>query len=58
MRALLWILAGIGIGLGAALLLSREPEPESAVQNDEAERTTQKTYGWGTKTLVGGKVPS
>jgi uncharacterized protein YjbJ (UPF0337 family) len=57
MRALPWIVAGVGIGVGVTLLMRLvDAEPDYATGYDEVERAARKTFGWGTKTLVGGKV--
>ena len=61
MKALPWIVVGVAVGLGVTLLLRfNEPKTESATGSDavEVESAARKTYGWGTKTLVGGKVAS
>jgi uncharacterized protein YjbJ (UPF0337 family) len=54
-------MAGIGIGAGLTMLLVNEYkdiQAESATGYGGVERAAQKTYGWGTKTRVGGKVRS
>jgi uncharacterized protein YjbJ (UPF0337 family) len=61
MRAFPWVMAGIGIGAGLMILLMseyKEIQAESATGYDGVERAAEKTYGWGTKTRVGGKVRS
>jgi uncharacterized protein YjbJ (UPF0337 family) len=59
MKALPWIVAGVAVGLGVILLLRRdEPETKSATGSDAVEDEARKTYGWGAKTLVGGKAAS
>jgi uncharacterized protein YjbJ (UPF0337 family) len=59
MKALPWIVAGVAVGLGVTLLLRLdEPETESATGFDAVESVARKTYGWGAKTLVGGKAAS
>jgi uncharacterized protein YjbJ (UPF0337 family) len=59
MKALPWIVAGVGIGVGVTLLLRlTEPEAEYATGSDAVESAASKTYGWGTKTRVGGKMRS
>jgi uncharacterized protein YjbJ (UPF0337 family) len=59
MKALPWIVVGVAVGLGVTLLLRLdEPETESATGSDAVESVARKTYGWGTKTLVGGKAAS
>jgi uncharacterized protein YjbJ (UPF0337 family) len=57
MKALPWIVAGVGIGVGVTLLLRLTgPEAESATGYDGVEKAARKTYGWGTKTRIGGKA--
>ena len=59
MKALPWIVAGFALGLSVILLLRlTEPETEYATGPDGVESVARKTYGWGTKTLIGGKVGS
>jgi uncharacterized protein YjbJ (UPF0337 family) len=61
MKALPWIVVGVAVGLGVILLLRLdEPKTESATGSDavEVESAARKSYGWGTKTLVGGKPAS
>ena len=59
MRALPWIVVGVAVGLAVTLLLRLEkPGTESATGSDAVESMARKTYGWGTKTLVGGKAAS
>jgi uncharacterized protein YjbJ (UPF0337 family) len=56
MRALPWIIAGVGIGMGVTLLLFNESEPEYATGHDGVERAARKTFGWGTKKRAEGKI--
>ena len=64
MRALPWILVGVGVGLGVTFLLRLDwPEPEaetgeveSEMGDDGVESVAEKTYGWGMKTRVGGSA--
>jgi hypothetical protein len=72
MRALPWILVGVGVGLGVTFLLSLDQpevkaetevesdtgEVESETGDDGVESVAEKTYGWGSKTRVGRKVQS
>jgi uncharacterized protein YjbJ (UPF0337 family) len=58
MRALPWIIAGVGIGLGVTILLFNESEPDYATGYDGVERAARKTFGWGTKKQAEGKVGS
>src|ERR1700737_3377431 len=58
MRALPWIIAGVGIGVGVTMLLFNEGEPSYATDTayDSVERAARKTFGWGTKKRAEGKV--
>jgi uncharacterized protein YjbJ (UPF0337 family) len=59
MRAFPWVIAGIGLGAGLTILLMNEYREGAAVSGtgyDGVERAARKTYGWGTKTRVGGKM--
>src|ERR1700716_4292829 len=56
MRALPWIIAGVGIGVGVTMLLFNESGPEYATAYDGVERAARKTFGWGTKKRAEGKV--
>ncbi len=58
MRALPWIIAGIGIGMGVTILLFNESEPDYATEYDGVETAAHKTFGWGTKKRAEGKVRS
>jgi uncharacterized protein YjbJ (UPF0337 family) len=59
MRALPWVVAGVGIGVGVTLLLRlTEPEAEYATGYDGVERAARKTFGWGTKQRAEGKAGS
>ena len=56
MRALPWVIAGVGIGLGVTILLFNEPEPDYATRYNGVERAARKTFNWGTKRRAEGKV--
>jgi uncharacterized protein YjbJ (UPF0337 family) len=56
MRALPWIIAGVGIGVGVTILLFNDAEPSYATGYDGVERAARKTFGWGTKKQAEGKV--
>jgi uncharacterized protein YjbJ (UPF0337 family) len=58
MRALPWIIAGVGIGVGVTILLFNDAEPSYAPGYDGVERAARKTFGWGTKKRAEGKVGS
>jgi uncharacterized protein YjbJ (UPF0337 family) len=56
MRALPWIIVGVGIGMGVTILLFNESEPEYATGYDRVESAARKTFGWGTKKRAEGKL--
>jgi uncharacterized protein YjbJ (UPF0337 family) len=58
MRALPWILVGVGIGAVITAVFFSEPEAEYATGYDSVEDAARKTFGWGTKTRVKGSVQS
>ena len=58
MRALPWIIAGVGIGVGVTILLFNESEPDYATGYNGVERAARKTFNWGTKRRAEGKVGS
>lgn len=59
MRALPWMIAGVGIGVGVSLLMKlNEQEPDYATGYEGVERAAGKTFRWGTKKRAEGKVAS
>jgi uncharacterized protein YjbJ (UPF0337 family) len=61
MKALPWIIAGVGIGVGVTILIfSGEvgSQPEYATGYDGVERAARKSFGWGTKRRAEGKAGS
>src|SRR5258705_12271635 len=58
MRALPWIIAGVGIGVGVTILLFNESEPGHATGYKGVERAARKTFNWGTRRRAEGKVGS
>ena len=58
MRALPWILLGVGIGAVITAVFFNEPEAEYATGYDSVEDAARKTFGWGTKKRAEGKVGS
>ncbi|MEO8736389.1 MAG: CsbD family protein [Edaphobacter sp.] len=58
MRALPWIIAGVGIGAGVTILLLNAPEAGYETGYDGVERTARKASGWGTQKRVEGTVGS
>lgn len=55
MRALPWIVAGVGIGAGVTILLLNQSQPQYSTGYDSVEDAAHKTFGWGTKQEVEGK---
>ena len=53
MKALPWIVAGVGFGLAAYLILN-QPPAEYATGNDAVEDAAGKTTLWGSKQRLGG----
>jgi uncharacterized protein YjbJ (UPF0337 family) len=58
MRALPWIIAGVGIGVGVTILLFSDSEPDYATGYTGVERAARKTFDWGTKRRAEGKIGS
>jgi len=58
MKALPWILAGVGAGVAITLLYLNENEPGYATSYDGVERAARKTFGWGAGKQAEGKVGS
>ena len=53
MKALGWIIAGVGIGLVTYVVLN-QPGPQYATGNDDIEDAADKTSLWGSKQRVAG----
>jgi len=53
MKALSWILAGIGVGLVTYVVLN-QPGPQYATGNDDIEDAADKTALWGSKQRLTG----
>lgn len=53
MKALPWILAGVGISL-ATYVLVNQPGPQYATGSDDIEDAANKTSLWGSKQRLGG----
>jgi uncharacterized protein YjbJ (UPF0337 family) len=47
-KAIPWIIAGIGVGIAAYVVLN-QPGPQSATGNDDVEEAAGKTTLWGSK---------
>ncbi|MCU1292432.1 MAG: hypothetical protein JWP08_1282 [Bryobacterales bacterium] len=58
MRALPWIIAGVGIGVGVTILLFNDSEPDYATGYSGVERAARKAFNWGSRSRVEGKVGS
>ena len=58
MKALPWIIAGVGIGVGVTILLFNDSEPDYATGYNGVERAARKTFNWGTRRQAEGKVGS
>ena len=58
MRALPWILAGVGAGVAVTVLLFNGNQPEYATGSDGVERAARNTFGWGAGKQAEGKVGS
>ncbi len=58
MRALPWILAGVGAGVAVTFLLFNGDQPEYATGSTSVERAARKTFGWGAGKEAEGKVGS
>jgi uncharacterized protein YjbJ (UPF0337 family) len=53
MRALPWIIAGLGLGFTAYFVLN-QPGPRFATGNDDVEDAARKTANWGSKQRLKG----
>jgi len=53
MKAIPWIIAGVGIGLAAYVVLN-QPGPQYATGNDDIEDAAGKTTLWGSKQRLAG----
>jgi uncharacterized protein YjbJ (UPF0337 family) len=53
MRALPWIIAGVGVGLAAYFVLN-QPGPQFATGDDDVEDAARKTANWGSKQRLKG----
>ncbi len=58
MKALPWIIAGVGVGVAATVLLFNGSEPGYATGYDGVEGAARKSFGWGTKKQAEGKLGS
>ena len=53
MKALPWIIAGVGVGIVAYAILN-QPEYQYGIGTDEVEGAALKTAGWGARQRVTG----
>jgi uncharacterized protein YjbJ (UPF0337 family) len=53
MKALPWIIAGLGAGIAAYIVLN-QPGPEYATGNDDIENAAGRTSLWGSKQRLSG----
>jgi uncharacterized protein YjbJ (UPF0337 family) len=53
MKAILWIIAGVGVGLAAYVVLN-QPGLQYASGNDGIENAADKTAFWGSKQRISG----
>jgi uncharacterized protein YjbJ (UPF0337 family) len=58
MKALPWIIGGVGIGAVVTYILFNTPQPEYATGSDTIEDAAHKAFGWGTKQRTAGKGQS
>lgn len=49
MKALPWIVVGVGIGAALAYLISNAPEPAYSTGDPDVERFARNASAWGTK---------
>jgi uncharacterized protein YjbJ (UPF0337 family) len=53
MKALPWLIAGVGVGLTAYFVLN-QPAPQFATGNDDVEDAAVRTANWGSKQRIKG----
>ncbi|MDQ2833749.1 MAG: CsbD family protein [Acidobacteriota bacterium] len=58
MKALPWILVGVGVGIATTVLLFNGSGPEYFTGYDGVESAARKSFGWGAKQQAEGKVGS
>jgi len=54
MKALPWIVAGVGVGLTVALLILNEPDPQTDTGWDSVENAADRAWRWGSKARFSG----
>lgn len=54
MKALPWIVAGIGAGAALAYVILNEPRPQAETGWDSVENAADRTWRWGSKATLSG----
>jgi uncharacterized protein YjbJ (UPF0337 family) len=54
MKALPWILAGLGAGAAIAYVIMYQPQPQAETGWDSVEGAARQATGWGSKTRLTG----
>jgi uncharacterized protein YjbJ (UPF0337 family) len=54
MKALPWIVAGIGLGLAIAYVILNEPDLQAETGWDSVENSADKVWRWGSKNRLSG----
>src|SRR5207302_5941281 len=54
MKALPWIMAGVGAGIAATYLIMNQPRLQRETGYDSVEEGAARTFGWGSKARVTG----
>jgi uncharacterized protein YjbJ (UPF0337 family) len=53
MKALPWVLAGMGVGAAIAYVMLNGPQPQAATGPNAFERAAGRAWFWGSKTRAG-----
>ena len=54
MKALPWIVAGVGAGVAAAYVILNQPRLQAETGWDSVENSADRAFGWGSKTRLSG----
>jgi uncharacterized protein YjbJ (UPF0337 family) len=54
MKALPWIIAGVGVGAALAYVALNEPRPQGETGWDSAENAADRAWRWGSKARLSG----
>jgi len=54
MKALPWILAGVGAGAAIAYAIFNQPRTQAETGWDSVENAADRTFGWGSKNRISG----